>query len=238
MRASKAELDNSAAHFISDNISPCIIVKNKSTYFIYSKKDLISIQEREKKKAEDDFIGIIPTVRLFNKYHISPVGMAIDFKNCQSIAGGQFEGYKYIIMDECLTYDPKNVINEHHFSNWAAFPSSVARNKPDLKIYMFGNLRDKNIGLLDFYGIAVSDRLRYIERGEEGNLCRILFINSADIYKGNFKSQRGAVQHVSAEHSELLENNLKLLTASTILKRETFEDMPPYAFLAITLKEH
>lgn len=228
MRTMATEITESGHHFRQDSFCPVFMIKCGKSAFLYKKSDWEEVVALEQSK-KDTPIKINPSISKLRKYGFEEVGEAIDFKFCQSIGGGNFENYAYIFYDECLSYCPNKQIRDSHLQNWAAFISSIARNKESLTVYMFGNMRP-NSELLDFYGIHVDDKLRYIDR--DG--CYILFINACSIYPG-FSQQTSAVKHAPAQFRDLLENNALALTTSQILKKDLFQAIPIWVVVAIDI---
>lgn len=116
---------------------------------------------------------------------------------------------------------------------------------------MMGNLKNtvKQIPVLDYYGIDISDNLRVIKRSmtENGEPCTILYVNSGSLYNNSLKNQAAVAHHAPLEDRIFMENNrvvntsVKVLTPAIAAKMSSvvacgveFDD----GFYALELKEY
>lgn len=187
IRNSIGEFEKHLHEFNRTESNPFIAVKRKNTYVLLDKKTN------------------------------TECGLCTDMKSANLISGGNFDGYGAIIFDEALTWNPNNVINESHISNLFVLPSSVQRDKTEkIKVYLVSNIpaTSKNLLLLDYLGIDINHKLRYITRGNTNNpnvKCNILYINAGNIFKG-INDQDGAAQMASQAMKMMIGSN-KLISA-------------------------
>lgn len=178
------------------------------------------------------------SMRIFHKETGEEVGICRDMKFCNKGSGGEYANYAAIFFDEFMSWSERQEIKTTNLANWAAFISSVTRNKKEgIRIYCTGNLTEKNTQLLDFYGIYRDDKLRYIIRSDPfnpENVCRILYINANNIYKG-IKEQVGAVRGMSPEMKDKLFNNRQATNNLLLIEHQIWEILDPYtSFLYVT----
>lgn len=222
MRLSKDELLKASDAFNNDSNSPVFMFMERQTFKFYSKDYIRHIAHLN----DDEEIQITPAWIKANQ--IPSVGRGYEFMFCQSYTGGQYEDYELIFYDECLSYNPRTVTNDRHLTNWAAFLSSIARNKDNLKVYLFGNLLGTNNAILSFYGIRADDKLRYIVRGgDEANGCRILFINASEFYRG-YEAQNRAARHAGGAYALKLAGNEYLKTTTQLIPEAAFDFYEPF----------
>lgn len=169
------------------------------------------------------------------KIGCKPVGLGYTFYASNTLSGMNYEGFSTIIFDEILSYRPKNDLNDKVFEGWGCSVSTILRDKPDLRIYLFGNLvQNLSTEILDYYGISVDDDFRIIRRGEKGD-CSIVFINGGGLYEGSFKNQGGVAKHMSIEHEAFLSTNKIIKPTINILTPAIFEKFEYVTCIAVTL---
>lgn len=154
-----------------------------------------------------------------------PVGRGVPFFKANSLPGGEYEGYTTIFFDEILSYSPINRINEKVMHAWSACMHTIQRNKPEIKVYMMGNMQNvPEHPILSFYGIDIDDKLRIIKRGEQGETT-ILFINSGGLYKNTIGHKGGAAHHAGVEEQIFLKHNRVIKPNTTVLTPQIFRHL-------------
>lgn len=88
-----------------------------------------------------------------------------------------------------------------------------------------GNLKAtlKEVPILKFYGISISDNLRIIRRAMDGGEpCTVLYVNSGSLYGNSIKSQASVAHHAPLadrlflSHNKIINSSVKVLTPEVV----------------------
>lgn len=220
------ELHNELAEFCTDPRSPVVVVTYKDVPYLFSKKrveDWLSENIETDNEGERHLPAI--TYKALLKGGVEPCGRCYTFFGSNTLSGGNYAGYSTIFFDEILSYSPIERINSKVLHAWSASIHTIQRNKPDIKVYMMGNLQNvPEHPILAFYGIDINDRLRIIERGETGETV-ILFINSGGLYTNTIGHKAGAAHHAGIEEQIFLKHNRLIKPSTTVLTPEIFQHL-------------
>lgn len=227
-RVQANELERETEEFINREESPVYPIKHNNRWYFYKKSDIMDYQAKTLEElGNGEVICSIPTLNKLRNAGYNYVGKGFSFTAANCLSGGSYEGYNTVIFDEILSYSPINRINDKVLHNWAAALNTIQRNKPNLRVYLFGNLQEEPSNpILEFYGIDPSDTLRYISRQtEKGEPCKILYVNSMGLYLNTIGNKGGASMHAGAEKMAFLKHNRVIKPTGNILTPHIFENM-------------
>lgn len=239
-RVYKLELQSAIHQFEADATSPVVLLHSNGRFYFYTKEDVQ--RWRDMRMADDESPDLMeycrnPRVTDMEKAGFKPVGLGYTFTNSNMLGGMNYEKYSTIIFDEILSYSPINRINDAVLHSWEASVSTIARNKPDIKIILCGNLLNvPEHPILDFYGVDVSDNLRVVRRGEKGE-CTILFVNAGGLYGGSFKNQAAATKHGDIERQAFLSDNKVIKTSTRVLDPVLFDSFEYETAFAVNMPD-
>lgn len=217
------ELNTELAEFITDTRCPVVVVYYKDIPYLFDKV-LFSRWYHENYDEETGKGPMVAYKKLIDA-GIEPCGRCYTFFGSNTLSGGNYEGYTTIFFDEILSYSPINRVNESILHAWSASIHTIQRNKPEVKVYMMGNMQNvPEHPILSFYGIDIGDKLRIVKRGEKGETV-ILFINSGGLYKNTIGHKAGAAHHAGVQEQIFLKHNRIIKPSPTVLTPEIYNQM-------------
>lgn len=151
------------------------------------------------------------------------IGKAIAFKSISQYGSMQFNDYDLIVFDEFM---PQNERDERllypidRINNFFVFLSNVERNKPDLKVYLFGNFLTSNNQLLQTLQFNYDANIKYDAD------TKILIINTFSLYQGiiNQTITQGFLKFAPMIKNAL-ENNVSLTSTERKINITDFYQM-------------
>lgn len=217
-----SELLNELTEFQTDKRCPVTVVTFKGVPYFFDKR---AVEAWAVENMKEDGVLPSPTFKRLISDGLEPCGRGYTFFGSNSLTGGMYEGYTTIFFDEILSYSPINRISDTVLHAWSASIHTIQRNKPDIRVYMMGNMQNvPEHPILAFYGIDISDSLRIIRRGERGETV-ILFINSGGLYGNTIGNKGGAAHHAGVEEQLFLKHNRVIKPATTILTPDIFNSL-------------
>lgn len=221
-RVYQNELDLELVEFKNDKKSPIYPITFKGTPYFF-KKDQVDAWLIQ--NTDENGIIPTPTFKKLQQDGLDIVGRGYTFLKSNSLSGGSYEGYTHIFFDEILSYSPINRVNDKVLHAWSASIHTIQRNKPSLKVYMYGNLQNAPYHpILDFYGISIDDNLRIIQRGEKGKTV-ILYVNSGGHYLNTIGNKGGSAHHYGVEQQIFLKYNKVIKPTTSVLTPDIFNNM-------------
>lgn len=106
---------------------------------------------------------------------------------------------------------------------------------------MMGNLKAtlKEVPILKYYGISVSDNLRIIKRSmENGEPCTILYVNSGSLYGNSIRSQASVAHHAPLSDRLFLSHNKIINSSTKVLNPEVVDHFESVLALALPYKQN
>lgn len=233
-RVTPAELKTEIDKFETDENSPCSVIVSKGQYFFFLKSDI-------EKYREDNPLKMAVRFSDLEKAGYDYVGKGMTFMGSNTLSSGNYTDFDTVFFDEIVPYTAKNYVNQDVLYHWSVAVSTILRNKSELYIIMMGNLKAtlKEVPILKYYGISVSDNLRIIKRSMEGGEpCTILYVNSGSLYGNSIRSQASVAHHAPLSDRLFLSHNKIINSSTKVLNPEIVDHFESTLALALPYKQN
>lgn len=233
-RVTPVELKTEIDKFETDENSPCSVIVSKGQYYFFLKSDIEQYREENPQKLSVRFSDL-------EKSGYQYVGKGMTFMGANTLGSGNYADFDTIFFDEIVPYTSKNYVNADVLYHWSVAVSTILRNKTELYIVMMGNLKAtlKEVPILKYYGIDVSDNLRIVKRSMEGGEpCTILYVNSGSLYGNSIKSQASVAHHAPLSDRLFLSHNKIINSSTKVLTPEIVDHFQSAVAIALPFKQN
>lgn len=233
-RVTPSELKTEINKFETDENSPCSVIVSKGMFYFFLKSDIDNYRSENPTKL---------TVRYsdLEKAGYRYVGLGMTFMGSNTLGSGGYSDFDTIFFDEIVPYTAKNYVNPGVLYHWSVAVSTILRNKSELYIVMMGNLKAdmKEVPILKYYGISVSDNLRIIKRSMEGGEpCTILYVNSGSLYGNSIRTQASVAHHAPLADRLFLSHNKIINSSTKVLTPEVVDNFESVMAIALPYKQN
>lgn len=232
-RVTPAELKTEINKFATDENSPCTVIVSKGNFYFFLKSDIEAYRSENPLKISVRYSDL-------EKAGYKYVGLGMTFMGSNTLGSGNYTDFDTIFFDEIVPYTAKNYVNPEVLYHWSVAVSTVLRNKTELYIVMMGNLKAtlKEVPILRYYGISVSDNLRIIKRSMEGgDPCTILYVNSGSLYGNSIRSQASVAHHAPLSDRLFLSHNKIINSSTKVLTPEVVDNFESVLAIALPFKQ-
>lgn len=102
-RVNVEELDTELTKFEEDEISPVLLIKNKSQFYFFKKSDVAEFIVENPDAA--------PTYVALRKWGADIVGKGMAFMKSNILGSGNYADYEMLFFDEIVSYAPRETVN-------------------------------------------------------------------------------------------------------------------------------